>query len=116
MRQIGIALHTAQDAFEKMPPHCGKYSWPQGVETKTINPKTFEGSTPFWLLPFVDHANSMAVFDCKRAASPSLPRGPRAPRARSSPLRNCIAARPTPPTSSKPAWSATNRQPATPST
>jgi hypothetical protein len=56
MRQIGIALHTAQDAYSAMPASGQVYTWPAGIQAPTTN---FTGSVHFWLLPFIDQGNMM---------------------------------------------------------
>jgi len=56
MRQLGIALHSSQDAYQKMPGHGFNYNWPAGY----LNPNgaaNFLGSVQFYLLPFIDQAN-----------------------------------------------------------
>lgn len=64
LRQLGIALHTCQDAYNKMPNHCGKYIFPVGaVQLKNIDAKTFVAPLHFWLLPFIDQPTMLALFD-----------------------------------------------------
>jgi prepilin-type N-terminal cleavage/methylation domain-containing protein len=70
MRQIGIALHTSQDAYGNMPPTEGTFYLPAGYTFASIylNPPYTEaqyptGSTHFFLLPFIDQAGKMAEFD-----------------------------------------------------
>lgn len=74
MRQIGIALHTAQDTYTRMPPHCGEYPLPTTL-VKNLKDKGFQGSTLFYLLPFVDHANLMLEFGDKATANSWEPGG-----------------------------------------
>lgn len=59
LRQIGIALHTSQDAYDRMPTHSGQdYPWPTGVTKPPPGwgkyQQTGQSSVPFSLLPFVD--------------------------------------------------------------
>lgn len=63
MRQLGIALHTAQDTYARMPPHCGSYPIAISKE-KQQRPVSdnFEASVFFWLLPFLDSANLQTEF------------------------------------------------------
>ncbi len=61
MRQIGIALHSAQDAHGSMPPHSRNYPWPGGL-TPPSNGTSFTGSTLFWLMPFIDQQNMMLAY------------------------------------------------------
>jgi len=59
MRQLGIALHSAQDAYSKMPAHGFNYPWPAAINSGTPPnaPGTYPGSVQFYLLPFIDQAN-----------------------------------------------------------
>lgn len=62
LRQVGIALHSAQDAYAFLPPQCGKFVLPK---TKNIDAKDFEAPVWFWILPFVEQQNLMLLFDVK---------------------------------------------------
>lgn len=75
MRQIGIALHTAQDTYARMPAHCGKYPLPISILAKLKNAEV-EGSTFFFLLPFLDQANLMLNFDIEGTRNSWRPGGP----------------------------------------
>src|SRR4051812_37813265 len=57
MRQLGIALHSSQDANASMP-RSGQanYTWPSQVPNP---PLALPGSVQFWLLPYVDQATLM---------------------------------------------------------
>src|SRR5262249_31615859 len=67
LRQIGIALHTAQDAYSWMPGYNQKYFFPGGLEFANMTPatqqQTFTGSTHFWILPWIDQTNLMLLWD-----------------------------------------------------
>jgi hypothetical protein len=66
MRQIGIALHTAQDAYGWMPGWGQPYFFPGQMQFANIpagNLTTFRGSVHFWLLPFIDQQNLMLNWD-----------------------------------------------------
>src|SRR4051794_25901897 len=67
-RQLGIALHTSQDSYSKMPGYGNaRYPWPSAVVNGT--PTQFAqgspitpwigGSVHFFILPFIDQANQM---------------------------------------------------------
>jgi len=69
MRQIGIACHASQDAYQQMPKHGSYYRSYASVaagnplpgapnSTQSQNP-FFAGTTQFWLMPFVDASTSM---------------------------------------------------------
>src|SRR5690242_6257568 len=63
-RQLGIALHTSQDAYSKMPGFANlKYPWPASIATSSFfttgSPANWTtssngGSVHFFLLPFID--------------------------------------------------------------
>jgi len=55
MRQLGIALHTSQDANTGMPGHNQKdYNWGQGISKPST--RWDGGTVHFYLLPFIDQA------------------------------------------------------------
>jgi prepilin-type N-terminal cleavage/methylation domain-containing protein len=62
LKQIGIALHSANDAYKYMPqfnvnyPTVGTFN-PSGV------PTAFTGTIQFWLLPFVDQTSMMQLWN-----------------------------------------------------
>jgi prepilin-type N-terminal cleavage/methylation domain-containing protein len=63
MRQIGIALHAFQDAYTSMPRQpdvIGSGFWPGSLPVPTN--VGWQGTTQFWLLPFIDQANMMALW------------------------------------------------------
>jgi prepilin-type N-terminal cleavage/methylation domain-containing protein len=59
MRQIGIALHTSQDAFTNMPRNAqADYPFPSNINPAP--PSTWaSGSVYFYILPFIDQATLM---------------------------------------------------------
>jgi len=60
MRQIGIAMFNAQDAFTYMPPQNGvNYPWGGGFASPT---NWSAGSAYFYLLPFIDQQNKMLLW------------------------------------------------------
>src|SRR5262249_38787639 len=68
MRQLGIALHTSQDAYGSMPPQESTYTgWPGVFGNPWTGldpwgrplPDNFDGTTQWWILPFIDQANMM---------------------------------------------------------
>jgi len=66
MRQIGIALHSSQDAYGAMPGHNQRYRFPGSVSFSTVTATNFNawtGSVHFWLLPFIDQQNLMFYWD-----------------------------------------------------
>jgi len=75
LRQLGIALHTSQDAYSKMPGFANlKYPWPASIATSsyftTGSPSNWTigasppngGSVHFFLLPFIDQQNLMSYW------------------------------------------------------
>src|SRR5262245_35189332 len=55
MRQLGIALHSAQDAHSSMPRFDqNDYPWPAGINPATNWSYGGGGSVHFYLLPFID--------------------------------------------------------------
>jgi prepilin-type N-terminal cleavage/methylation domain-containing protein len=68
LRQLGIALHTSQDAYSKMPGYNNlKYPWPasiaQGANFVQGSPTGWNGgSVHFYLLPFIDQQNLMTYW------------------------------------------------------
>src|SRR5438105_3213602 len=66
LRQLGIACHTAQDAYEKMPSYNNtKYPWPAATITApgVWGAGGSGGSVHFYLLPFVDQATMMVLWN-----------------------------------------------------
>jgi prepilin-type N-terminal cleavage/methylation domain-containing protein len=66
MRQLGIALHSAQDAYTAMPRFNQiDYPWPAAVNNGTA-PVNWGygngGSVHFYLLPFIDQGNMMILW------------------------------------------------------
>jgi prepilin-type N-terminal cleavage/methylation domain-containing protein len=63
MRQLGIALHSAQDAYTSMPKFGQQdYPWPAVVNNGTAPAGWQAGSVHFYLLPFIDQANMMLLW------------------------------------------------------
>jgi prepilin-type N-terminal cleavage/methylation domain-containing protein/prepilin-type processing-associated H-X9-DG protein len=62
MRQIGIALFTAQDANNSMPPLGTSTIYPTIVNSSTVWPLGSDASAQFRLLPFVDQGNLIINF------------------------------------------------------
>src|SRR5437762_8563799 len=66
LRQLGIAMHTSQDAYEKMPGYNStKYPWPAGTITApgSWGAGGFGGSVHFYILPFLDQATMMVLWN-----------------------------------------------------
>jgi prepilin-type N-terminal cleavage/methylation domain-containing protein len=64
MRQLGIALHSSQDAYTSMPRQGqNDYPWPSAVNNGTAPSNwTGGGSVHFYLLPFIDQPNMMLIW------------------------------------------------------
>ncbi len=63
MRQLGIALHSAQDAHGSMPRfQDSNYPWPASIQPPA---NWNRGSVHFYLLPFVDQQNLMIIWSTK---------------------------------------------------
>jgi prepilin-type N-terminal cleavage/methylation domain-containing protein len=63
MRQLGIALHSAQDAYSAMPRFAqADYPWPAAVNNGTAPAGWTNGSVHFYLLPFIDQGNMMILW------------------------------------------------------
>src|SRR5262249_48430259 len=74
LRQIGVALHTAQDSYQSMPGFNQPYFFPGGMLFNNISSadqKSFNGSVHFWLLPWIDNANLMQLWDVAGATAAS---------------------------------------------
>lgn len=66
LRQLGIALHSSQDAYERMPSYnVTKYPWPAGTVPRpaTWGANGYGGSVQFHLLPFLDQATMMCLWN-----------------------------------------------------
>jgi type II secretory pathway pseudopilin PulG len=58
MRQLGIALHSAQDTYQSMPRfNQADYPWPAGINPSVNWGYGGGGSVHFLLLPFIDQGN-----------------------------------------------------------
>jgi len=67
LRQLGIALHTAQDAVGYMPRQEFTYTWPANIPYAPTGmdpwgrpmPDNFDATVQFWLMPYLDQATLM---------------------------------------------------------
>jgi type II secretory pathway pseudopilin PulG len=63
MRQLGIALHSAQDTYSSMPRYGQvDYPWASGINPATNWGYGGGGSVHFFLLPFIDQGNLMILW------------------------------------------------------
>jgi prepilin-type N-terminal cleavage/methylation domain-containing protein len=72
LRQIGIALHTAQDSYGSMPAHGQPYflrGSAQFINMPPANQSVFTGSVQFWLLPWIDQGNNIILWDYSNVTS-----------------------------------------------
>ncbi len=58
LRQIGVACHSANDAFHRMPRYA-ELGYPTAGTFKAPNPATFDGTVHFYLLPFLEQNTLM---------------------------------------------------------
>jgi prepilin-type N-terminal cleavage/methylation domain-containing protein len=58
LKQIGIACHSANDAFKRMPRFHEK-GYPTVGAFSPTSPKDFDGTVHFYLLPFLEQSNLM---------------------------------------------------------
>jgi len=72
MRQLGIALHTAQDANGSMPRfNQVDYPWASGYGDQPVGAGAWSGgSVHFYLLPFIDQGTMMKKWQTNWAATP----------------------------------------------
>src|SRR4051794_22017084 len=57
LKQIGIACHSANDVFHRLPLFSQPY--PTAGIFGATNPKTFDGTVHFYLLPFLEQKEMM---------------------------------------------------------
>jgi prepilin-type N-terminal cleavage/methylation domain-containing protein len=63
MRQLGIALHSAQDTYTAMPRFQQQdYPWPAAVNNGIAPAGWQYGSVHFYMLPFIDQGNLMILW------------------------------------------------------
>lgn len=82
MRQFGIAFHTANDTYGRMPAHGNTtYPFPQTVFPRPTSPVAFgAASTHFLLLPFIDQANLMTLWAGQTTSESINPAWPNPPK------------------------------------
>jgi prepilin-type N-terminal cleavage/methylation domain-containing protein len=68
LKQIGIACHSANDAFKRMPRFHEK-GYPTVGVFSPKNPTEFDGTVHFYLLPFLEQSNLMKKWDGKTASN-----------------------------------------------
>ena len=68
LHQIGIALHSANDANKRMPRYS-ETGYPTAGAFSPTNPATFDGTIQFYLLPYLDQAAFMRKWDGKSASN-----------------------------------------------
>jgi hypothetical protein len=68
LKQIGIACHSANDAFKRMP-RFHELGYPSVGSFSPTNPRTFDGTVHFYLLPFLEQANLMKKWNGKGASN-----------------------------------------------
>src|SRR5215468_3748397 len=62
LKQIGIACHSAHDAFGSMPRYA-ELGYPSAGSFSPPNPSTFDGTVHFYLLPFLEQNNLMHLWN-----------------------------------------------------
>ena len=68
LKQIGIACHSANDAYKRMP-RFHELGYPSVGVFSPSNPRTFDGTVHFYLLPFLEQSNLMKKWDGKSASN-----------------------------------------------
>src|ERR1043166_2348467 len=66
LKQIGIACHSANDVYKHMP-RFHELGYPGAFSP--ANPKTFDGTVHFYLLPFLELATLQRVWNGKGASN-----------------------------------------------
>lgn len=61
-KQIGLAMHNANDSFKYLPQFDANYP-SVGAFTPSGAPTSFTGTVHFWLLPFVEQTTMMQLWD-----------------------------------------------------
>ena len=62
LKQIGLACHSANDAFGYMPRYT-ELGYPTVAGFSPPKPSTFDGTVHFYLLPFLEQGNLMRLWD-----------------------------------------------------
>jgi prepilin-type N-terminal cleavage/methylation domain-containing protein len=62
LHQIGIACHMANDNFKGMPRYA-ELGYPTAGAFAPPNPRTFDGTVHFYLLPFLEQGNLMQLWN-----------------------------------------------------
>lgn len=69
LHQIGIAIHSANDAFHYLP-RFHKPGYPSvAFFSPSGNPSNFDGTLHFYLLPFLEQGNQMKLWNGKSASN-----------------------------------------------
>ena len=68
LKQIGIACHSANDAYKRMP-RFHELGYPSVGVFSPINPQKFDGTVHFYLLPFLEQGNLMKKWNGKSASN-----------------------------------------------
>jgi hypothetical protein len=68
LKQIGIACHSANDAFKRMPRFHEK-GYPSVGAFKPKDPQQFDGTVHFYLLPFLEQSTLMQHWDGQTASN-----------------------------------------------
>jgi prepilin-type N-terminal cleavage/methylation domain-containing protein len=68
MKQIGLACHGANDAFKRMP-RFHELGYPSVGAFSPTNPKTFDGTVHFYLLPYLEQGTLMLKWNGKPATN-----------------------------------------------
>ncbi len=62
LHQIGLACHQANDTFKGMPRYA-EQGYPTAGAFSPPNPRTFDGTIHFYLLPFLEQSNLMQLWN-----------------------------------------------------
>jgi prepilin-type N-terminal cleavage/methylation domain-containing protein len=68
LKQIGIACHNANDVCKHMP-RFHELGYPTVAEFSPTNPRKFDGTVHFYLLPFLEQGNLMKKWNGKSASN-----------------------------------------------
>jgi len=68
LKQIGLALHSADNMAKRMPRYS-EPGYPTAGAFNPTNPTTFDGTICFYLLPFLDQTAMMKQWDGKSASN-----------------------------------------------
>lgn len=68
LKQVGLACHNANDTCKYLP-RFSDQGYPTAWNFSPTNPKTFDGTIQFFILPFLEQGNLMKLWDGKTGSN-----------------------------------------------